>query len=86
MQHYKTFECEKILPSDVLTFDIEVSSYWIDDKNNIVAYSPDISDEEYNAMQPCSVCYIWQFGYNDTFYYGRELSEFYEFIQKINNL
>lgn len=86
MQHYTTFDCEKIIPSDVLTFDIEVSSYWIDDKNNIVAYSPDISDEEYNAMQPCSICYIWQFGYNDTFYYGRELSEFYEFIQKLNNL
>lgn len=83
---YKNCTIDKILKSDILTFDIETTSYWLDKKGKVVGYRKEITDDEYNDMTACALCYLWTFGVNDTFYYGRELYEFYKFITKINDM
>lgn len=69
---------------DILTFDIEVTSAWIDKNGNIHKYEPGKSEEYWNNMLGISVCYIWQFSYNNVVYYGRELSEFRYILEQLD--
>lgn len=73
---------EKSVCYDIFTFDIEVTSAWLD-HGEIVGYTPGISEDDYNKMDPVSLCYIWMFGINDQVYYGRELSEFRLLLQEL---
>lgn len=66
----------KIFCDDIFTFDIETTSAWINDDQQIIRYHPGKSGDYWNNLQAVSLCYIWQFGYNETVYYGRELSDF----------
>lgn len=61
---------------DVLTFDIEVTSAWIDENGNVIPYRKGETEEYWNSLRPLSLCYIWQFSFNDKVYYGRELIDF----------
>ena len=61
---------------DIFSFDIEVSSAWVDSAGNLVGYEKGVSEKTYNNMMPLSLCYIWQFGYNNEVYYGRDLRDF----------
>ena len=61
---------------DILTFDIEVTSAWKDPTRGMIAYEPGHSADYWNGLEKYALCYIWQFSYNDTVYYGRELSDF----------
>lgn len=69
--------------NDIMTFDIEVSSSWIDENGNIIPYRKGESAEYWNELTPLALCYIWQFSFNDTVYYGRELSEFEEVLKDL---
>lgn len=60
---------------DIFTFDIEVSSFWIDKDRNIYTYEAGHDSEYWNNLIPMSLPYIWQFSMNDTVYYGREFHE-----------
>ena len=62
--------------NDILTFDIEVTSAWIDEKSDIIGYRTGEDNEYWNSLQPLALCYIWQFSFNDIVYYGRELRDF----------
>ena len=62
--------------NDILTFDIEVSSAWINEAGKIIPYHKGEDAEYWNSLEPLSLCYIWQFSFNDTVYYGRELRDF----------
>ena len=61
---------------DILTFDIEVTSAWKDPARGMIAYEPGHSADYWNSLEKYALCYIWQFSYNDTVYYGRELEGF----------
>lgn len=67
---------------DILTFDIEVSSAWLDGGKPI-PYHPFETEEYWNSRASVSLCYIWQFSFNGEVYYGREL---YEFMTVLNKL
>ena len=75
---YKKAKCY-----DIFTFDIEVSSMWLDKQNNVVQYTPGKSEDYWNELTPVSLCYIWQFGINDTVYYGRYLEEFIDLLNEL---
>lgn len=71
---------------EILTFDIETTSYWIDWKNNKYgAYKPNMTDDFWNGCEACGLCYIWQFSFNDQVYFGRELNDFKEVLQWIDS-
>lgn len=61
---------------DIFTFDIETTSYWLDENDKVIPYEKGRTEEYWSSLRPMSLCYIWQFGYNDNIYYGRELIDF----------
>lgn len=61
---------------DILTFDIEVTSAFIDENGKVISYVKGKPAEYWNSLQPLALCYIWQFSFNDIVYYGRELTDF----------
>ena len=68
---------------DIFSFDIEVTSAWLKDDNTITGYYPGQKEEYWNSLKPLSLCYVWQFSYNDTVYYGRTLEEFIELLKDL---
>lgn len=59
------------------SFDIETSSFYIDDKNNITT-------DKLNGRK-CSNMYIWQFAINDNVIYSRFWTDFLRLIEKLEN-
>ena len=72
------YECDTIY-----TFDIEVSSAWLCD-GELIPYKAGYDESYWNDMEQYSVPYIWQFGQNDTIYYGRELADFIHILEKFD--
>ena len=68
---------------DIMCFDIETTSSWIDEHGKIVMYTPGHDAEYWNNLVPLSLCYLWQFSFNGTVYYGRDLSDFYALLADI---
>ena len=81
---------------DILTFDIEVTSAWDDPERGLITYEPGKPADYWNNLPKYSLPYIWQFSFNDTVYYGRDLRDFdkvlrdlpsdVEFIVWVHNL
>lgn len=68
--------------NDIFTFDIEVTSAWLEN-GKVICYRKGKSNEYWNELQPLSLPYIWQFSCNDDIYYGRE---FEDFLKVLNDL
>lgn len=68
---------------DIFTFDIEVTSYWIDSDGSIKNYVPGKSAEYWNEMKKGSLPYIWQFGFNDRVFYGRDIKDFPKLLKDL---
>lgn len=71
-------EKNKVFCDDIFTFDIETTSAWINENGSVIKYHKGKPGDYWNGLQAVSLCYIWQFGVNETVYYGRELAEFLE--------
>lgn len=76
----KTTYCE-----DIFTFDIETTSFFYDDKLRPFLYRAGKDPEYWREQNAGALPYLWQLGINDDYYYGRELSEFYEALADIPN-
>lgn len=61
---------------DIFTFDVETTSAWLNENGSVIRYHAGKDADYWNELIPLSLCYIWQFSYNSTVYYGRELSDF----------
>ena len=80
---------------DILTFDIEVTSAWMNN-DRLIRYEPGKSSDFWNDKERYALPWIWQFSFNDNVYYGREIRDFtkvlsdlpsdMEFICWIHNL
>lgn len=69
---------------NIYTFDIEVASLFkINGKWQRFDYS--ISQDDYTEIEKAAVPYIWMFGINNETYYGRELWDFKEVLEKISS-
>lgn len=68
---------------DIMCFDIEVTSAWLNEKGEVITYEPGHSADYWNELFPISLCYLWMFSFNDTVYYGRELTDFYKLLEDI---
>lgn len=85
MIHFSKYKKTNIDEDTIFCLDIEVSSFWIDEKNNIIEYDNTLTDDFYNKCKKGSCVYIWQFSIEDTIYYGREFNDLYTFIQTVRN-
>ena len=64
---------------DIFTFDIEVTSAWMY-HDKLIAYEAGHDAEFWNSLKKYALPYVWQFSFNDTVYYGRELQEFKDLL------
>lgn len=78
----KTDKYKRKICNDIFTFDIEVTSAWLED-GHVIGYRKHMPEEYWNSLEPVSLCYIWMFGVNDTVIYGRELEEFYKLLNEL---
>lgn len=68
--------------NSIMTFDIEVTSAWLED-GKVIGYRKGESADYWNSLQPLALPYIWQFSCDGTVYYGRELWDFEKLLQDI---
>ena len=95
MKPYKEFKEEKLVVTknrkkqnvynEIFCFDIETTSgFIIGGKLNPFDY--DKPKTYYEDKEKFCFMYIWQFGINDTVYYGRTWEEFLEFMELLNSV
>lgn len=70
---------------DIFTFDIETTSFFYGDDLKPFMYVPGKTPEYWASQKAGSLPYLWGFGINDTYYYGRELTEFYNLLADFPN-
>lgn len=68
--------------NSIMTFDIEVSSAWLED-GKVISYRKGEDSEYWNNLTPLAICYIWQFSCDGRVYYGRELEDFLKLLDDI---
>ena len=68
---------------NILTFDIEQSSFWVNEQGDTIEYHPFESENYWKSLKPYSLCYIWQFGFDDKVYYGREIQDFLKILDQL---
>ncbi len=77
----------KGVDQNIYTFDIEVSSGYILPGERVVEpFDYEKDPEYYKERIKVALCYEWQFGINDKYYYGRDLYEFYTILQNLNKM
>lgn len=60
----------------VFTFDIETSNGFIfPESKQPQKFNYDLDPVDYKDATPVSICYLWQFGIDDVYFYGRDLRE-----------
>lgn len=71
----------------IYTFDIETTSYYILDGNiySAIEYK-NLTKDIQEKCEFHSNMYIWQFGINDTIYYGRTWEQLREFLGKLDKI
>ena len=79
----KEYIFKTIRTTDILCFDIEVSSFWEKDEK-IYGYNKRFTDSFYNNATACCVSYIQQFSVNENVYYTRELKDMCDFFIELS--
>ena len=75
----------KKVDNTIYTFDIETTSYLILDGKVVPAIKYlELTEEEQIRAEYRSFMYIWQFGINDTIYYGRTWEELRAFLIRLD--
>ena len=94
IQYYKDFKPydikevgkRKKYDNNIYTFDIESTSFIVLDGKIYNNYEYEkLGDKEQKRCEKRACMYVWQFGINDTVYYGRTWNEFIEFLRMIDN-
>ena len=74
---------KKIFCEDIFTFDIETTSFFYDSDLKPFLYHPGEDPDYWCGVYAGALPYIWQFGCNDKYYYGRELQDFRKVLDDI---
>ncbi len=76
----------KFYDTNIYTFDIETSSYYVLDNKVYPAIKYDkLSDKDKKRCSKRSHMYIWMFGINDIVYYGRTWDELKLFLKRLDD-
>lgn len=77
----------KGVDQNIYTFDIEVSSgYLPPGSDRVIPFDYSKEPKFYRECEKVSLCYEWQFGINDNYYYGRELYEFFQIMVELDKM
>lgn len=79
---HKKNKKESLYNDSIITFDIEVTSAWVDG-DKITGYVPGKPAEYWNSLQPLALCYLWQCSVDGVVYYGREIETARELFDDI---
>lgn len=71
---------KRIFCEDIFTFDIETTSFFYDIDRKPFLYHPGEDPDYWCGVNSGAICYIWQFGVNDRYYYGRDINDFYKLL------
>lgn len=70
---------------DIITFDIETTSFFYGDDLKPFLYRKGKSPEYWAEQNAGALPYLWQLGINDSYYYGRDLADFYAALEDFPN-
>ena len=68
--------------NSIFTFDIEVTSAWLEN-GKVIPYRKGEKSEYWNSLQALALPYIWQFSCDGVVYYGREFRDFKKVIDDL---
>lgn len=78
---------QKEYDQTVYTFDIETSSGFIPPGEMVAQpFDYDKPPSYYRECTKVALCYLWQFGIGDKYFFGRELSDFAEVLDRLDKL
>lgn len=81
--HFVEFKKQlKLYSDDILVFDIEVTSAWLEN-GKLIPYRPGMPADYWNDLKRYALPYVWQFSINDEVYYGRDLKEFKNLLEEL---
>lgn len=72
---------KRIFCEDIFTFDIETTSFFYDIDKKPFLYHPGEDPDFWCGVYAGGLPYLWQFGINDRYYYGRDFSDFYRMLE-----
>lgn len=72
---------KRIFCEDIFTFDIETTSFFYDVDKKPFLYKPGYDPDYWCGVQSGGLPYLWQFGVNDHYYYGRDFQDFYKLLE-----
>lgn len=80
---HKKGEADKrrIFCEDIFTFDIETTSFFYDIDKKPFLYHPGQDPDYWCGVNVGGLPYLWQFGVNDHYYYGRDFKDFYRLLE-----
>ena len=80
---HKKGEADKrrIFCEDIFTFDIETTSFFYDIDKKPFLYHPGEDSDYWCGINAGGLPYLWQFGVNDHYYYGRDFADFYRLLE-----
>ena len=68
----RRFYCE-----DIFTFEIETTSFFYESDKKPFLYQKGLDPEYWAGVYAGALPYMWQFGVNGTYFYGRDIKDFY---------
>lgn len=96
MEVYKRIDVAKLklqqkikggFDQNIYTFDIETSSgYLFPGETTARPFDYNLSPQDYRDTVKVGLCYEWQFGINDEYYFGRDLKDFMDVIRILERL
>lgn len=74
------------LCDNIFTFDIETSSVYTIEENHVaVDFESAKNSGNFDAYEKKGYCYLWSFGVDDNFFYGRTLDEFKDMLETLED-
>lgn len=71
---------KRIFCEDIFTFDIETTSFFYDVDKKPFLYHPGEDPDYWCGVNAGGLPYLWQFGVNNMYYYGRDFNDFYDLL------
>lgn len=81
--YFKKKNRADIVNDDIMCFDIETSSGFLNKDSDTLEPYLGKSKKYYEDCKKFAICYVWQFSINDNVFWGRTLEDFKDFLQEL---
>ena len=73
-------DTRRLYCEDIFTFDIETTSFFYESDKKPFLYKKGYDPEYWAGVYAGAIPYMWQFGINGTYFYGRDIQDFYTLL------